>query len=160
MSRETDLMRPNPNPRIVALLDYALDEVTARLTRKSEFGDWLEWSASWKAGRRAPQSCVEVAHRCFEHKDWGIDGSQTDPIWHSLGQLAWGAKEACYSTPTSGWLVIRYIADAMIAFGIAFPEKGMLALERPTSNGEHLIENTDGILQHLPAPPPQSSEGE
>jgi hypothetical protein len=131
MKKALDEMLPNPNPRIVALIDYALDEVTARLSQNAEYRDWLEWAASWKAGRRTPQNCVDVAHRCFER------GKMDElTMWHTLGQLAWGAKEACYSAPTSGWLVVCYIADAMVAFGIAFPDKPPVALDRPTIDGE------------------------
>lgn len=92
----------------------------------------LGWAASWKAGRRSPAACVNISHFCFKHKGWGIDGNGTDPVWHTLGQLAWGAKEACYNTPQSGWLTIRYIADAMVAFGIAFPDEGLAMLDPPT----------------------------
>lgn len=129
-----DLDRISPNPKIVALLDYALDEVTARLSRKGEYAEWLAWAAEWKKGRRSPQACVDISHFCSDHPDhkgWGIDGRATDPVWHTLGQLAWGAKEACYSAPTSGWLVIRYIADAMTAFGVAYPNNAP-ALNPPT----------------------------
>jgi hypothetical protein len=132
MKRAMEEMRPNPNPRIVALLDYALNEISAKL-RKAEYTKWFGWAESWKSGQRAPQACVNIAHFCFEHKAWGIDGKATDPVWHCLGQLAWAGKEACYSTPTSGWLVVRYIADAMTAFGIAFPEEKFAALEPPTT---------------------------
>lgn len=107
------LNKVNPNPRLVWLMDYALAEVTARL-RGVEYSDWLSWAAAWKAGERSPGRCVEVSHSCFDQKE--------QLVWHSLGQLAWGAKEACYDAPQSGWLVIRYIADAMDAFGVAFPQ--------------------------------------
>lgn len=110
--RDDRLSRPNPNPRIVELLNYALAEVVLRL-RGDEYADWLSWAAAWKAGGRFPVTCVDVAHRCFEHKE--------DVVWHALGQLAWAGKEACYDGPKSGWLVIRYIADAMVAFGVTFP---------------------------------------
>jgi hypothetical protein len=131
MQRALDEMRPNPNPRIVALLDYALDEILPKL-HKDEYAEWIGWAASWKAGRRTPQTCVDIGHFCFSHKGWGLDGNAIEPVWHCLGQLAWAAKEACYSTPASGWLVIRYIADAMIAFGIAFPIEKFAVLEPPT----------------------------
>jgi hypothetical protein len=118
------------------LVFYAIDEVTARLSRKGEFGEWLGWAKAWKDGRRSPQGCVDIAHFCFGHKGWGVDGSGTDPVWHTLGQLAWGAKEACYSTETGGWLVVRYIADAMVAFGIKYPDRMTAMLEPPTISHE------------------------
>ena len=114
----------NPNPRLVALMNYAIDEVTSRLRYREEYRDWLNWAAAWKDGQRSPQACVDISHRCSAQKN--------DPVWHTLGQLAWGAKEACYSAPTSGWLVIRYIADAMCAFGVAFPDTAATLLEPPT----------------------------
>lgn len=121
---------PNPNPRIVALLDYALDQVVEHLAwnREKYEPEWFVWVQEWKKGQRAPGRCVSVAHQCFTHKGWGLDGKSTDPVHHTLGQLAWAGKEACYSTKTSGWLVIRYIADAMTAFGLAFPEAQMVEL--------------------------------
>jgi hypothetical protein len=140
MNKTLDEMRPNPNPRIVALLNYAIDETIPKLSTpflyKQNWGKWLEWAAEWKAGVRSPQNCVDIAHWCFGHKGWGPDGKTTDPVSNALGQLAWAAKEACHSTPTSGWLVIRYIADAMVTFCIAFPMKGLPALEPPTLEGE------------------------
>jgi hypothetical protein len=121
-----------PNPRLVWFINFAIDEITARLHKKDDYDEWLSWAASWKEGRRSPAQCVRVAHECFRHKGWGIDGKGTDPVWHTLGQLAWGAKEACFSTPQSGWLVIRYIADAMVAFGVGFSEDGLPLLQPPT----------------------------
>ena len=149
MKKALDEMRPNPNPRIVALLSYAIDEILPRLSTpfyKEHSGKWLEWAVAWQAGHRSPQNCVDVAHWCFAQKGRGLDGQATDPVSHALGQLAWGAKEACYNAPTSGWLVIRYIADAMVSFGVAFPADGLNALEPPTLDlensrpGERLIE--------------------
>jgi len=130
--RLNEMERVNPNPRIVALLNYALDEVMAKLFRKDEYAEWLGWATSWKNGRRSPQACVDISHFCSSHKGWGMDKNGVDPIWHALGQLAWGAKEACYSAPTSGWLVIRYVADAMTTFGIAYPNNGSALIEPPT----------------------------
>jgi len=129
-----DIERVNPNPRLVWFMNYAIDEVTTRLDKKGEYSEWLGWASSWKAGKRSPQACVDISHFCFDHPDhkgWGLDGKATNPIWHTLGQLAWGAKEACYDTPKSGWLVVRYIADAMVAFGVAFPDEGLPMLEPP-----------------------------
>lgn len=114
------LLAINPNPRLVWLMNYAIDEIVVKLSWQDRFEVWLTWAASWKAGERSPGICVDVAHRCFAHKG--------DPAWHCLGQLAWGAKEACYDNPTSGWLVIRYIADAMVAFGLAFPTTAEIPL--------------------------------
>jgi hypothetical protein len=62
-----------------------------------------------------------------------------------LGQLAWGGKEACYSMDKSGWLVIRYIADAMYAFGVTFPENANLLLEPPTITAE----NPNSFIDHV-----------
>lgn len=128
---DQEMLRVSPNPRVVALLDYAIDEISPKVS-KPEYAEWLAWAAMWRAGRHSPQACVDISHFCSSHKGWGIDGNSTTPIWHTLGQLAWGAKEACYSAPTSGWMVIRYIADAMVTFGIAFPDRGVAALEPPT----------------------------
>lgn len=120
-------MMPNPNPRVVALMDYAIDQIAPRLSRDDKYADWLAWAARWRSGERSPRDCVDASHRCSERH-------QTDDLgmWPTLAQLCWGAKEACYSGPTSGWLTIRYIADAMVAFGITFPESGVAALEPPT----------------------------
>lgn len=117
-----------PNPRMVWLINYAIDEIVHRLERKSEYHEWLGWAASWKAGVRSPSACVSVANNCFEDKE--------NPIRICLGQLAWGAKEACYDAPKSGWLVIRYIADAMIAFGAEFPDNFRDGLPPPIVDGE------------------------
>lgn len=136
---DEELLRVNPNPRLVWLMNYAIDEIVPSLGYRGEYNDWLSWASSWKSGQRSPANCVDAAHRCFEHKN--------DPIWHCLGQLAWGAKEACYDSQKSGWLVVRYIADAMIAFGIAFPKEGtflappIIDLEGSTSptTGQHAL---------------------
>ncbi len=119
-------MRVNPNPRLVAFINYAIDEVVAKLRYQDEFREWLDWAASWKYGERSPQACVDISHRCAKH------ARENPLVWPSLGQLAWGAKEACYSAPTSGWLVIRYIADAMHAFGVSYSDKAATLLEPPT----------------------------
>lgn len=142
MKKDLDDMRPNPNPQLIALMDYAIEQIEAHLSRdtKEQYRDWMEWAESWKRGKRATQACVDVAHRCFANKEC--------PVGHTLGQLAWGAKEACYSGGTSGWLVVRYIADAMHAFGIAFPEKGPLRLEAPTLDGESVHPR-----KHIASPP-------
>ena len=105
--------RIDPNQRLVWFVDYAIDAVVDKLYPKEKYLVWLDFAEEWKNGNRSPARCVDAAHKCFEHKG---------PTWHTLGQLAWGAKEACYDTPQSGWLVVRYIADAMVAFGVAFPE--------------------------------------
>lgn len=121
----SEFVTVNPNPRLVWFMDYAIDEAAARLRNRDEFKDWLAWSDSWKAGVRVPVSCVDVAQLCYARKG--------DMVWRALGQLAWAAKEACYSTRESGWLVIRYIADAMITFGVVFPgeDPPVVALEAP-----------------------------
>lgn len=124
--RELDAMRVNPNPRLVWLMNYALDEVVAKLHDQSEFREWLEWAAAWKDGQRSPQACVDISQHCREQAR--LNGL----VWPTLAQLAWGAKEACYSAPTSGWLVIGCVADAMHAFGVAFPDKAATLLEPPT----------------------------
>ena len=139
--RNRDAMRINPNPRLIWLLNYAIDEIMARLHRKDEYRDWLSWAVDWKKGERRPQRCVDISHRCFDHKGWGIDGNGTDPVWHALGQLAWSAKEACYDVPQTGWLVVRYIADAMIAFGISYPKEMGIILEPST------IRHADVLLE-------------
>jgi hypothetical protein len=64
--------------------------------------DWLNWAYRWLEGVRSPAACVDVAHR----------------VCSGLGQIAWAAKESCYDTPQSGWLVMRYIADAMLSLGL------------------------------------------
>lgn len=113
---EIAAMTVNPNPRIVALMDYALGEVMTKIGHRDEYSDWLAWAASWRRGERDPQACVDASHHVTRD-------CNEDMIAHALGQVAWGAKEACYQTKTSGWLVIRYIADAMCAFGVAFPDR-------------------------------------
>lgn len=113
----------NPDPRFVWLMNFAIESIAAKLYSEDEYSAWLNWAATWRAGTRSPQACVAVAHKCFQHKN--------SPIWHTLGQLAWGARECCYSSPQSGWLVVRYIADAMIAFGVAFPDESVPALHSP-----------------------------
>ena len=140
--RELDAMRINPNPRLVWLLNYAIGEIEPRLWRKDEYSDWLSWAVSWKNGEHSPAKCVNVANRCFEHKD--------NPIFHCLGQLAWGAKEACYDVPQTGWLVVRYIADAMVAFGVAYPKDAGIFLDPPTidiSARAQLTEATASAIQ-------------
>lgn len=122
-----DAMRVNPNPRLVALMDFAIDEIVAKIRYQDEFAEWLAWAADWKSGKRAPQACVDISHRCRE------GDRKNNLVWPTLAQLSWGAKEACYSAPTSGWLVVRYIADAMHNFGIAYPDR---LLEPPTINAE------------------------
>jgi hypothetical protein len=119
----------NPNPRIVALMDYALDQITTTLYHKEKYPQWLEWAAGWKKGERLPAKCVRVA-RIY------LDERHGNPVKHCLGQLCWAAKEACYNLPNSGWLVIRYIADAMVAFGIAFPDSSVNLLPPPSFDGE------------------------
>jgi hypothetical protein len=126
MRKAMEDMRPNPNPRVVALVDYAIDQIAPRLTHNEWYADWLAWAARWRSGERVPQDCVNAANACFEKRD------QINPLFHTLGQLAWGAKEACYTTSKGGWLTVRYIADAMVTFGVAFPEEGLAALEPPT----------------------------
>lgn len=127
-----DAMRVRPNPKLVALMDYAIDEIVAKIRYQDEFADWLEWAAAWRSGQRAPQICVDISHRCTAGE------RKHSLVWPTLAQLAWGAKEACYSAPTSGWLVIRYIADAMHNFGVAFPDKGLTLLEPPTIEVERV----------------------
>lgn len=136
-----------PNPRIAGLLDYALDQIVEHLAwNKDNYEpDWFVWAAEWRGGNHSPGRCVDVAHKCFAHKGWGIDGRATDPVHHTLGQLAWGGKEACYSTPTSGWLVIRYIADAMTAFGIAPPDRALPAIDPPSSEQADAHRALNGI---------------
>jgi len=126
--REIAAMTIKPNPRLVWLVSYAIDEVSSRLSDKQEYREWLDWASRWKEGHRVPQACVDISRLCGDHKD--------HLIWHTLSQLSWGAKEACYSTPTSGWLVIRYIADAMVAFGVAFPDQEIGTLLLPPSSAE------------------------
>lgn len=126
MRKQIDAMTPNPNPRIVALMDYAIDQISPRLSNNEKYDEWIGWAARWRSGERSPADCVNVANVCFRR-------NEDDPLamWHTLGQLAWGAKEACYSSPKSGWLTVRYIADAMVAFGATFPVDGA-ELEAPT----------------------------
>lgn len=129
-------LRVNPDPRLVRLIDMALTEVSAKLRHDAQFKEWIVWADEWLGGRHIPQRCVDVSHACDKHEE--------PFVWPSLAQLAWGAKEACYSTPKSGWLVIRYVAGAMVNFGVAFPKDGLLlpdlsarsAVERPTSRDD------------------------
>jgi hypothetical protein len=66
-----------------------------------------------------------------------MDGDGVSPTFHALGQIAWAAKEACYETPQSTWLVLRYVSDAMIAFNIAFPE-GLALLSPQLPSGDQI----------------------
>lgn len=117
---QMEIHLPNPNPQLVALISYAIGQVSPRLSGMlaEDYAPWLLWAARWSSGERSPQACVDVAHKCFDDTSLG----------HTLGQLAWGAKEACYTTSNSPWLVMRYVADAMVAFGVAFPEASVLRL--------------------------------
>lgn len=59
-----DMLRPNPNPRLVLLLNYALDEIlTRRELGRDEYSDWVRWATSWKSGQHFPQACVDAAQR-------------------------------------------------------------------------------------------------
>lgn len=106
--------RIQPDPKMVHLIDCAIDEVNGRISGRDGFSVWHEWAAEWKAGRHSPAACVEASHACSRAG------------WEPLGQIAWAAKEACYSTATSPWLVIRYVADAMFAFGVKYPDSARL----------------------------------
>jgi hypothetical protein len=132
------MQKISPNPRLITLMEFALGETLQRLSHDKEFDFWREWAAAWVAGdqfERSPQRCVDVSLKC----------PPQEIVWHTLGQLAWGAKEACYDTPTNGWLVIRYIADAMLAWGVHFPDEPILALEPPTSD---MVEYTVKGIAH------------
>lgn len=115
-----DALKGKPDPKLVALMDFAINQVSPRLIG-AEYGFWVAWAQDWLSGRRSPAMCVQIARDCFDKTDDG-------PIWHALGQLCWAAKEACYSAKQSHWLVIRYVADAMIAFGVTFPQRGPFAI--------------------------------
>ena len=80
----------------------------------AQYDEWHDWARRWLDGERSPGACVAVASWCFEHRP-------RTPVFQALGQLAWAGKEACYNTPASGWLAVRYVADAMIVFNVAFP---------------------------------------
>jgi hypothetical protein len=114
--------RVDPDPRLVSLIDRALDEVLTRLygDHLTRYAEWIAWARRWRAGEHSPAPCVAASH-----------SAKDDGIGKALGQLAWGAKEACYSTPKSGWLVIWYVADTMMFWGVAFPEDGELLLPAP-----------------------------
>lgn len=112
-------MSVNPDPRFVWLIDYAIDAVSSEIHDRKPYAAWFAWAADWRAGKRSPQACVDASHACRDIDDFGVSGS--------LAQIAWGAKEACYSAPKSGWLALRYVADAMIAFGVAFPAASPIA---------------------------------
>jgi hypothetical protein len=111
----------NPNPKITWMIDYALKSILPKLFDK-EHEFWIEWANDWLNGERNPARCVRIANRCFDKESQILCG-------HTLGQLAWGAKESCYNVPQSGWLALRYVADAMVAYGIAFPDEGILRIE-------------------------------
>lgn len=102
-----------PNPQFVALVNHAISEMEVRIRDKSEYSEWFAWASSWKSGKYSPADCVSASHEVRK---------SGDPIRHCLGQIAWGAKEACYDAPKSGWLVAFYMADAMIAIGAEFPK--------------------------------------
>ena len=111
--RARSAMRVNPDPRLESLINYALKAILPKLPGH-EYDFWREWALQWIGGVRSPALCVEIGRQCFAKEE--------QLVWHTLGQLAWGAKEACYRLPQSGWLVIRYIGDAMADFGISFPD--------------------------------------
>jgi len=136
--RALEEMRVNSNPRLVWMVDYAIEQIMPKLARKHEFPEWASWALTWKAGQRQPQRCVDIAHLCFDHhrENNGLS------MGHALGQIAWAAKEACYSNDRAGWYVMFYLADAMIAFGIAYPKKFAPALEAPTLD-EKAIDETE-----------------
>jgi hypothetical protein len=122
-------VRMAPDARLVTLVSHACEQVIPMVRSMDQAAGWTDWAERWIAGDRQPGMCVSVAHDCFEsHKRGYLAGG-------ALGQLAWAAKEACYETPTSPWLVIRYVADAMIAFGIAYPDRVEGLLPSPTSVG-------------------------
>jgi hypothetical protein len=108
-----------PDPNLAALVSYACEQVAQRLAGQRRYADWLAWAARWQGGERSPSDCVAVGQECFARKDM---------VFPTLGQLCWAGKEACYSAPTSPWLVIRYVADAMLAFGVHYPERLLPAL--------------------------------
>lgn len=115
--QQMEATRVNPNPRIVAFVDFALKQVMAQLTHdRSRYETWFQWASSWLDGEHAPGACVRVGRHYLSQRG-------SNPVAHCLGQLAWAGKEACYSASKSGCLVTRYIADAMIAFGVASPDK-------------------------------------
>src|SRR5260370_42569550 len=128
-SDELATLRPRPDPKLVALVSWAIAAV-ARKVYASEYAPWLHWAGTWEKGKRNPCACVDMGEWCFSHRDPGKDGG-VGPAYHALGQIAWAAKEACYTTPQSGWLVVRYIGDARRAYGIGFPADG-LALPSPS----------------------------
>lgn len=120
MSNPDPHITVNPDPRLTALVDMAIDEIVKRLSRPEDFEDWIAWAASWRVGRRSPAACVQAAY--------SVEASNGLPVSHTLMQIAWAGKEACYSVDVSPWLVIRYVADAMVAFGVPFPEgRGLLS---------------------------------
>lgn len=119
---ETSAVRPSahsirPNPKLVALVTYACEHVAQRLLGQDAYAEWLAWELRWNNRTSNPGDCVAVAQGCFAHKS-GL-------FFPTLGQLCWAGKEAFYSTDTGGWLVLRYVADAMATFAIAFPESGL-----------------------------------
>jgi hypothetical protein len=122
----------NPNQRLVRLLNFALDGVIEKICHQPKYEKWLKWASEWKSGQYSPQQCVDISHLCRDGRD-KIDLM----VWGPLAQLAWAAKEACYSTPKGGWYVLFYIADAMIAFGVAFPDDtSLLRLDAPTEDAK------------------------
>lgn len=127
----------SPDARLVSLIDRALDEVLSRLygDHFTKYAEWIAWARRWQGGEHSPQACVDASR-----------SAKDDGIGKCLGQLAWGAKEACYSTPKSGWLVIWYVADTMMFWGVAFPEGGQLLLPEASIPSVFVIDDKTADL--------------
>lgn len=110
MSERADVEQIRPDEQMCRLIDWAIDEAMLRLPDSACGPVWREWAQSWIQGERSPAACVFAAHK------------SSSLVASPLSQIAWGAKEACYTTPTSRWLVLRYVADAMAAIGAEFPD--------------------------------------
>lgn len=104
-----DVIEIQPNANLVRIVSWAISVVQPKLTDTAE--PWRKWASAWLVGQRQPGACVNMARWCF---------SQHTELFHALAQIAWAAKEACYTTRQSPWLVLRYVGDAMIAFNVAF----------------------------------------
>lgn len=143
-----EIYRVDPYEPLVRLVSWAVSEVVETrhiLSSVEGSSEWMGWANSWLDGKRQPGDCVRIAGQCFDKAK--SNEHHAPHINHALGQLAWAAKEACYHTPQTGWLAVRYIADAMLVFGIACPDLclslGNVSIKSiPSKMDEKICENS------------------
>lgn len=107
---DTELVPYVPLLDFNAMVIFAINQVVPKIEYFPSIEStaaWRAWADQWVRGEnRTPGAAVQAAHST------GV---------HALKQIAWAAKEAYYTgeNPQAGWLVLRYIADAMIDFGVS-----------------------------------------